>query len=52
MGRDPQLAESFWSAATIFELFWFGQRRPMENDFRMFETWARECMTKLPEVAA
>lgn len=47
VGADAKLAENFWSAATIFELFWFGQKRPMENDFRMFEMMARECMTRL-----
>ena len=52
VGRDAKLAESFWSAATIFELFWFGMRRPMENDFRLFETMARDCMSRMPEVGA
>ena len=51
VGRDAKLSESFWSAATIFELFWFGQRQPMENDFRMFEMMARDCMQRFPGVA-
>lgn len=40
-GSDSR--EYYWSAATLFELFFYGERQPVESDFRLFESLVAQC---------
>lgn len=47
LAPKPRVAESFWATATVFELFFFGNRRPTGSDFSMFSMLLEDCLATL-----
>ena len=51
-GWGPRARESYWAATTLFEIFFYGERQPVENDYTLFQSLVGRCRESLGECDA